>query len=422
VKFLFLTQYYPPEIGGPQTRLQSMATELLRCGHEVEVVTGLPNYPRGVFFDGYGKNIYLREIRNGIIVHRVWLYPAMGSGFARILNYATFSLACLFGLFRAAKPNYLIVESPPLTTSIPAWIASRLWNIPFILNVADLWPDAIVEHGFLKPGLMLRTFFALESWSYRKAAYVNAVTDGIRDALLSRKLVPPQKILRLPNGADTRHFYLRDPDMALKEKLGLQGKRIILWAGTLGFAHGLDFVLRAAKLLSGQPDVHFLFVGDGSSRQQLEQLAITLNLANVTFQDPVPIEDLPPYFSIAECGLASLRSLPTHDGAKPSKVFPVLASAMPLIFVGGGECARLVHAARAGIVVPPENPEALASAITRLFSDTEALRTMGLNGRRYVEEHFDWSKLVSSWVSQLTLPATQPFIPNSSVRQVAPNE
>jgi colanic acid biosynthesis glycosyl transferase WcaI len=420
LRFLFLTQYFPPEIGGPQTRLQSMATELVRRGHEVEVVTALPNYPRGKFFKGYQGKLYICETRDGIPVHRVWLYPAMGGGIGRMLNYATFTVTCLYGLARCQKPDFLLVESPPLTTSIPGCIASRLWNIPFIFNVADLWPDAIVENGFLQEGIILRAFLALEHWSYRKAAYVNAVTDGIRDALVTGKYVPPEKVLHLPNGADTRRFHPQPPDLALESKLGLTGKRIILWAGTLGFAHGLEFVLQAAKLLSDQSDIHFLFVGDGSARIKLQQQATELGLRNVTFKDPVPIEELPPYFSIAECGLASLRSLPTHDGAKPSKIFPILASGKPLLFIGKGECARLVDEAQAGIVVAPENPQALAAAVTELFSRPNLLRAFGANGRRFVEEHFDWSKLIGNWVTQLNIPESRPAATKMPSQEIKP--
>jgi colanic acid biosynthesis glycosyl transferase WcaI len=401
LRFLFLTQYFPPEIGGPQTRLQSMAEQLLRLGHEVEVVTARPNYPRGRFFDGCGSRFYVRELRNGVVVHRVWLYPAMGGGFGRILNYATFALTCIYGLFHAKKPDYLFVESPPLMSSIPAYLAKLVWGVPYIFNVADLWPDAVIENGFLRKGFIHRLLLVLESWSYREAAYVNAVTQGIREVLISQKLVPFQKVLFLPNGVDVVRFQQREPDIRLKRELGLEGKRIVLWAGTIGYAHGLEYVLHAAKLLESHPQIHFLFLGDGSTRSYLQQLKTELNLQNVTFRDPVPIEELPPYYSIAECGLASLRTLPSHEGARPSKIFPVLASGKPLIFVGRGECARLVESAQAGVVVPPEDPGALARQILGLFEDSILIRQLGENARRYVEENFAWSQLVEKWVSQL---------------------
>jgi colanic acid biosynthesis glycosyl transferase WcaI len=401
MRFLILTQYFPPEIGGPQTRLQSFAFELRRLGHEVEIVTGMPNYPLGRMFPGYERSFYRKEIRQDIVVHRVWLYPALGGGIQRMLNYGSFTLTSIFGLLRARKPDCIFVESPPLFLSIPAYIAGLIWRVPFIFNVADLWPDIIIEGGFLKSGLLARLLYALERWSYSRATYVNAVTEGLRESLLQKKLVPFEKILFLPNGVDTVLYQPRPSDENLKEKLGLKGKRVILWAGTLGHAHGLDYVLHAAKLLESHPEIHFLFIGDGSARANLERLRQDMKLRNVTFHDPVPLEQLPPYFSIAESGLSSLLGLPLYDGARPSKFFPVLASGKPLIFVGRGEAARLVEEANAGIVVPPEDPKALANAVLQLLENPHLVHEFGSNGRKFVEANLRWSKLINEWLVQL---------------------
>ncbi len=400
-KFLILTQYFPPEIGGAQTRLQSIATELRRLGHEVEILTGFPNYPHGKFFAGYERGFYRREIREGLTIHRVWLYPALGSGIQRMLNYGSFTCMTFFGLLKAKRPDYIFVESPPIFLSIPAYLAGIVWRAPFIFNVSDMWPDVIVEGGFLKEGFLVRCMRAIESWSYRKAIYVNAVTEGVHRDLLTKKSVPPEKILFLPNGADTVRFQPRPPDNALKAELGLAGKKVILWAGTLGLAHGLEHVLNAAKLLQGHDDIHFLFVGDGSAKKMLVQLREQLNLGNVTFHDSVQLDQLPPYFSIAEVGLASLIDLPLFDGARPSKLFPILASGKPLIFAGRGESARLVQAAKAGLVVPSGDPEAMARAVLELTQDAQLAQTCGQNGRDYVEAHLQWSQVVSEWLEQL---------------------
>jgi len=378
-----------------------MAEQLLRLGHEVEVVTARPNYPRGRFLDERGLRLYVREVRNGIVVHRVWVYPAMGSGLGRVMNCATFGVTSLLGLFRARRPDYLLVESPPLLTCIPAYLVKLVWRVPYIFNVADLWPDAMIEHGFLREGLLQQMLLALESWSYRKAAYVNAVTQGIRDVLVSQKHVPAEKVLFLPNGVDLSRFQRREPDLRLKRELGLEDKSVILWAGTMGYAHGLEYVLQAAKILEGHSHIHFLFLGDGSTRNKLRQLRTQLNLQNVTFRDPVSLEELPPYYSIAEGCLASLRALPSHEGARPSKIFPVLASGKALIFVGSGEGARLVESAQAGVVVEPENPPALAKEILRLFANRKMLLQLGENGRRFAETHLQWSNLVASWLENL---------------------
>ncbi len=410
MRFLLLTQYFPPEIGGAQTRLQSFATELLRHGHEVEVVTALPNYPRGKFFPGYENTFYRREISDGITVHRVWLYPAVGGGLKRALNYISFALTSLCGLWRARKPDYLFVESPPLFLSVPAFLAGLFWQVPFIFNVADLWPDVIVDGGFLKEGFIIRCLRKLEQWSYRQAAYVNTVTDWMLKVLREEKSIPKEKLLFLPNGVDTRKFRPLLPDEDLKRKLGLSGKQVVLWAGTLGYAHGLDKVLEAAKLLEGYPDLHFLFVGDGSARKDLVRLQQKLQLKNVTFCDPVPLDAISGYYSISFCGLASLIDIPTYQGARPSKLFPVLASGKPLLFAGKGEAAQLVERSQGGVVVPPGEPGLLAEALLRLARDPGLCSALGQSGRRFVEDHLDWSRLVCEWLLRLTSGAQ----PNSA--------
>lgn len=402
MRFLILTQYFPPEIGGAPTRLHCMATALTRMGHEVEVVTGLPNYPMGRFFAGYQNSLYRKEILDSVVVHRLWMCPALGGGLKRILNYGTFAAASFVGMFRAKKPDYLFVESPPLSLSVPGYFFSRFWRVPLILNVSDLWPDTAVEMGFIsKDGLLARAIGSLERWAYRKAAQVNAVTQGMRKSLLKDKAVPSEKVLFLPNGVDSSLFQPHRSDLSLKEKLGLQDKKIIIWAGTLGQAHGLQHVLQAAKLLEAHPEIHFLFLGDGTVRPSLERLRLELKLSNVSFRDPVPLEMLPPYFSIAESGLASLCSSPLYKDARPSKIFPVLASGKPLIFMGEGEAAKLIKESNAGIVVPPENPGALADAVLRLVKNPELVEELGRNGRRLVESNFQWSQIIEKWLLSL---------------------
>jgi glycosyltransferase involved in cell wall biosynthesis len=410
MRILILTQYFPPEIGGAPTRLQSFAAELKNLGHAVEVVTALPNYPRGRFFPGYEGAFYRRELRNGIVTHRLWVYPALGGGFARLLNYLSFTLTSFLGFFRCAKPDCIFVESPPIFLSMTAYIAGLFWRAPFIFNVADLWPDIVVEGGFLKPGLILNLLYALERWSYSKAAVVSVVTEGIRDTLLRKKSVRPEKLVLLPNGVDTALYSPRPADESFKRSLGLAGKKVILWAGTIGHAHGLEHVLCAAQLLESYPEIHFLFVGDGSARPHVEKLSAEMKLPNVSFRDPVPLEQLPPYFSIAEIGLSSLLNIPLYDSARPSKFFPILASGKPLVFAGRGEAARLLEDAGAGVVVPPENPKALAEAIVQLLDNPEALRRLGQNGHRFVVANLQWSNLVGDWIRQVSqLPATAKF-------------
>jgi colanic acid biosynthesis glycosyl transferase WcaI len=404
MKFLVLTQYFPPEIGAAPTRLSSVIRELRASGHEVEVVTALPNYPVGKIQPGYEGKFYHHEIRDRVTVHRTWVYATAGSGLPRLLNYLTFVVTSLYGLARANKPDFLFVESPPLFLTMTGYLYSRLRSVPFIMNIADLWPDTVVDMGLIRKGLATDILGQLELWSYRKAAYVNAITQGIRSALLSEKKVEPRKVLFLPNGVDTSIFRPRVPDEELKRKLGLAGKKIVLYAGTLGRAHGLENVLKSAQLLEHKPDIHFLFLGDGSERPRLENLKSELGLRNVTFHDFVPLSETNSFYSIADCGLASLLNLAMFEGARPSKIFAVLASAKPMIYFGSGEGARLVEQANAGVVVPPEDSVALARSVSELLEDPALVRELGNNGRRFVEENYDWSRLVDAWISSLSNP------------------
>jgi colanic acid biosynthesis glycosyl transferase WcaI len=411
MRFLILTQYFPPEIGAAPTRLSALIRQLRNAGHDVEVVTAFPNYPTGKIAPEYQGMFFRSENRENVVVHRTWLYATAGGGLPRLLNYLTFAVTSLWGLARATKPDFLFVESPPLFLTPTAYFYSRLRNVPLILNVADLWPDAVIEMGLLKKGLATEALSMLERWSYRQATYVNAITEGIRATLVNQKHLAPEKVLYLPNGVDTDYYQPGLADEKLKQVLKLSGKKIVLYAGTLGRAHGLENVLSAAQMLAHQPEVHFLFLGDGSERPRLEKLRDEMQLNNVSFHDFVPVARLHSFYSIADCGLASLLDIPIFDSARPSKIFAVLASGKPMIYFGKGEGARLVQSANAGVVVQPEDSAALAQAVSGLLSNPALIRELGANGRKYVEDNYEWSKLVNAWVSTLPqpLPASTAF-------------
>lgn len=399
MRFLILTQYFPPEIGAAQVRLAAFARELARLGHHVEIASALPNYPTGRIFPAYRKRFYYRENWEGMTVHRVWVYPSVGRGFKRLANYLSFSCTALWGLAKAQKPDYLFVESPPLTLGIPAFLVAKRWKIPFIFNVSDLWPDVALELKLIRDGLTLRLAKRLEAWIYRQATFVNAITEGIRQALLQKKRLPPHKVLFLPNGVDIELFKPTPPDEELARQLGLEGRKIILYAGTHGYIHGLQTALQAAKRLETEESL-FLFVGDGSEKSSLVQLARGMKLNNVRFLDPLPSEQVARLYSLAIAGLSVLRK-ESSAVVRPAKILACMAAGKPVLYSGSGEGACLVEEARAGLVVPPEDPQALAEAVRTLLRNPELGAELGQNGRRYVEERFSWRILVQNWLQQL---------------------
>lgn len=400
MKFLILSQYFPPEIGASQTRLAGIARELKAHGHEVEVVTAVPNYPEGKIRKEYRHRPFCKDDWEGITVHRVWVYPATGAGARRLINYLSFAVTSLIGLIRARRPDYLLVNSPPLFTGIPAFIMARLWRRPFIFCVADMWPDSVSGLGLMKEGPLLKLARGLEGCLYRKATYVSAVTEGIRQTLLERKRVPRHKVVFLPNGVDTDLFRPREPDEKLAQELGLAGRNVVLYAGTYGYAHGIEVVFRAAEKLRDE-NVEFIFVGNGSDGDRVLVLANDMKLSNVRFLPPAPPEYIARLLSISCAGLSTLRDVSLFADRRPAKIFPILGCGKPVLYSGAGEGAELIRDARAGIVTPPGDAAALAGAVKTIIANPDMAAQMGASGRKYIEDNLSWPLLVSDWLRQL---------------------
>ena len=399
MRVLILTQYYPPEIGAPQTRLAALARELRRRDHEVEVVTAMPHHLVGRTYKGYRGKFYMRDMVDGTTVHRTWVYAATGTGIRRIANYLSFTCTSLVGLALAQRPDVIFVESPPLFLSVPGWIAATLRKAKLIFNVADLWPDSVRELGVMQDGPMLRAAERLEAWTYRKADIVNAVTNGIEETLRSRKGVPAAKLRFLPNGIDVDSFSPRPPLQSLARSLRLDERRIFIYAGTHGIAQGLEHVVDAAKLVEDRAIV--LFVGSGPTKHALLERARRAGITNIRFVDPVPLDRMPAYFSLAYASIVPLVRSELMRGARPSKLFPALASGVPIVYSGEGEGAQLVADAQAGVVVPPENPTALANAMRELCDDVATRNEMAERARALAVDRFAWSTIVGSWLQTI---------------------
>lgn len=417
MRFLILSQYFSPEVGATQVRLSAFCRELVRAGHQVEVVTAMPHHPVGRIFPHYRGKFYRREFEQGITIHRVWLWCGAGrSSLWRVTSYLSFMLTAMFGLLKAKKPDFVFADSPPLFLGMTGRIAASLWRCPFIFNVADLWPDSVRDLGIMRDGFFMRLAERLEKWTYLNADYVTAVTGGIRETLLTRKGVPPAKLLFLPNGVDTQLFQPCAADELLKSKLGLSGKRVVIYAGNHGYAAGADQILYAAELLRQETSVHFLFVGDGPEKPKLQKLAQDQSLRNVSFLDSVPLNELPSLLSFAEIAVITLRRSGVMRGARPAKAFVMMAAGKPIVLAAEGEAEKLVRSAGAGLVVLQDQPRKLAAAILRLLSDPLLARKMGERGRQFVLEHFEWSHLVQTWLNQLA-EKSQSDTPSASIHE-----
>jgi colanic acid biosynthesis glycosyl transferase WcaI len=402
MRLTILTQYYPPEVGAPQARLSAIARELSRRGHEVEIVTAMPNYPIGEVAGGYRWRLYLSESVNEIRIRRSWIYAATGTGLKRIWNYLSFLLSSFFSLMFANKPDVLFVESPPLFLGLNAVILKKLRKIPYIFNVADIWPDSVRELGVIENKKVLYFLSKLEETIYSESLFVNAVTEGIYENITNDKGVEPGKVVFFPNGVDTNVFHPVSEDPILRERMGLGDEPMFVYPGTIGLAQGLDVVLHAARILEEEGTaVTILLLGAGSDRPRLQGIAQEMAIKSVRFLDPVAPEVVNQVLALSVGGLVTLKKLPILEGARPSKMFPIMAAGKPIVFSGDGEAARVIHEAGCGLTCEAENELQLAAAFRWCIENRESAEEMGESGRQFVEANLSWPVLVSSWLDRV---------------------
>jgi len=401
MRFLLLTQYFPPETGAAQVRLRETAQALQRHGHTVTVVTAFPNHPTGVIPEEYRGHWLMKDQVGDLTVWRTWVYPVQrGKFWKRLLNYFSFVFSAFWGIAKAGPCDVLFVESPPLFLGITAVIGSRLKRARLIVNVSDLWPESAVALGLVTNRTLIRLTEGLESWLYRRAWKLSAVTLGIRDTWLQRG-IPASKVAFLPNGVNLDLFRPQAADEALASELGLDGKFVLIYAGTMGYAQGLETLLEAAQILRNEPHFQFLFLGDGTEKPKLEEMASNLALPNVKFLGFRPVTEMPRFFSLAGASIVPLKKLKLFEGARPSKMFPAMGCAVPIIYSGEGEAVALITEAKAGLTVEPENPEALAAAIREMYNLPEHGKSLGRNGREYVEKNYAWDSIITSWLREI---------------------
>ena len=396
MRILYLSQYFPPEVGATQTRAYEMARHLVTAGHKVTMLTEIPNHPSGIVPPEYRGLLYERVDMEGIDVLRLWVKASPVKTFAsRMLFYLTYMFsATLAGLLLAhGRYDVIYATSPPLFVGGAALALSYLRRTPLIFEVRDLWPESAVALGEMTDSRAAALAGKLEEMCYNRARRIVVVTDGIRKRLEDRGY--GHKLDLIPNGANT-DLFRPDPEggAALREELGLGGKFLAVYAGIHGVAQGLETILQAATLVPAA-DVHFLFVGEGPKKAELLALRDKLGLTNVTMLAEQPRSGIPAYLSAADVALVPLRRLDLFQGALPSKMFDAWACGCPIILSIDGEARQVLEQADAGVFVEPEDAGQMARAILRLKDDPERLHRYQRNGRRFVEMNYSRQQLAA---------------------------
>lgn len=402
---LFITPYYPPEKAAAAVCVSENAVRMAKYGHQVTILTTVPNYPDGIVAPEYRGHLLQEETLNGVRVVRVWSCVSPNKGFQRrILAQFSFGLlAPLLGWREVGQPDIIIVQSPPLFDAIAVRLLAWFKHCPFIFMVSDLWPKSAVELGVLRNRLFIRLSEWLEWSTYQHASLVWVVTEGIKRVLLARGF-PPERLLLLTNGVDTVKFH-PSPRAQARQELDWDERFTVVYVGTHGLSHGLATMLDTAERLKNNPAIHFVLVGDGAEKASLVAQARKRALTNITFYDPQPHQRVPVFLAAADACLVHVRrNIPVFTGMLPIKMYEAMACGKPVLLAVDGEARRLAEQeAGAAIYVEPENPVALASAILSLQQRPEQAQALGQRGRALVEEKFDYDQLALALDARITL-------------------
>lgn len=403
MKILFLTQYYPPEIGAPQNRLHELAIRLKVNDIEVEVLTAMPNYPKMEIFEDYKSGKVKEELIDGVKIYRSKIYVSKSKGiFSRLLNYFSFVWTSYWRGRKLGNYDFLLVESPPLFLGYSAMALSRKLNAKLIFNVSDLWPESAEKLDIVTNKTLLKFAYNLEAKCYKRASLITGQTQGIVDNIKER--FPQKKVYWLPNGVDVSFYDPKNYEpIGFREKYNFKKDDILFfYGGILGYAQGLQTVVRAAHLVKENLAIQIILQGSGPEKENLEKLKNTLQLINIHFLPSVPKIEMPNILKEVDVALVPLRKLDLFQGAIPSKIFEALAMEKPLLLGVEGEAKQhFIDKANAGLSFEPENEIDLAEKMIQFSANRNQLVEMGKNGRLYVSEHFNRNKIASDFIQEL---------------------
>jgi glycosyltransferase involved in cell wall biosynthesis len=355
----------------------------VNAGHQVTVITGAPNFPKGKVFDGYRNHLWHEETIAGIRVIRVWTYISANEGFVkRTLDYLSYMFTGFFASMFVRSVDIVVGTSPQFFTVCATYASSLIKQVPWVFELRDIWPESIRVVGAMKQSKALDLLEHVELFLYRKSSVIVSVTHAFRDLLMMRG-VNGDKIHVVTNGVDISRFSPRDKDPELLQKYGLQDKFVAGYIGTHGLAHALDTLLDAAQALKVAPDgdrFRIIFLGDGANKAALYQRAKAEGLDNVLFVDSVSKDQVVRYWSLLDASIIHLKKDSLFNTVIPSKLFECMAMSIPVLHGVQGESASIVEREDVGLLFEPENPDALIKGLRRMANDQLLLNRYRSNG------------------------------------------
>ncbi|MCW5313657.1 WcaI family glycosyltransferase [Nostoc sp. KVJ3] len=387
---LIYSYNYHPEPIGIAPLMTELAEGLVKRGHKVRVITGMPNYPQREIYDEYRGKWYITEHKNGVTIQRSYLRIKSKPNLVdRLLLELSFIFTSLPQAFKGKRPDVIILTVPPLLGILPATIFSWLYNCPLVLNVQDILPEAAVRVGLLKNKWMIRTLAALEKFAYRTAHTISVIADGFRDNLVN-KGVPVNKIVCIPNWVNVNFIHpLPKQNNSWISSHQLDGKFVVLYSGNIALTQGLETVIEAAVCLRHIRDIVFVIVGESIALQRLQEYCLLNGADNVLLLPLQPREKLPEMLAASDIGLiVQKRNVISFN--MPSKIPLLLASGRPIVgsVPATGTAAKAIELSGGGIIVEPESPDAMAAAVYNLYANPTLGTKLGKAGRQFAEENY----------------------------------
>jgi glycosyltransferase involved in cell wall biosynthesis len=409
VKILYVSQYFPPEMGAPAARASELAHHWSAAGHEVSVLTGFPNHPTGVVPPEWRsrlRRLTFHEKVGNIDIFRSWLWPLPNrKSHERVCNYTSFFLSAALRGLTLPRPDVIIATSPQLLVGLAGWWIAFSRQIPFVFEVRDLWPESLAAVGVGGEGSLLHhTLGGVAQFLYEHAAHIVVVTPAFKDRLIDDWRVSSEKISIVANGVETEVFAPVPPSatLDLRKQLNAQNKFLVSYIGTMGNAHGLETLLDSASQLQHRsPDVLFLLLGEGAEKDRIRSLAQSRGLTNVQFLDQQPREKIPAFIAASDACLVLLKKADVFKTVTPTKMLEFMSCCRPVILGVDGQARQIVEEADAGIAIEPENPDALVAAMERLNADRELGRAMGQKGRDYIVKNFSRASTAGKYIRVL---------------------
>lgn len=404
MKILILTQYFPPETGAPQNRLHSLAGYFSNLGADVSVLTAMPNYPKMEVFDGYRGKFYKYEEQGNIKVYRAWIFVSKSkSVIFRLLNYFSFVFSSLLvGVFKINKNDIIICESPPLFLGISAIIIKWINGSKLVFNVSDLWPESAEKLNIINNKFLFKITYKLESIIYKNSNLISGQTQGIVKNISNR--FPSVKTYWLPNGIDFNQYNVLANGNEFKVNHEInKDDFILMYAGILGYAQGLDVILRSAFVTRNFSEIKYVIIGDGPEKEKLFLLTKEMNLSNVKFIGNIPRSKMSDAIAASSAYIVPLKKNDLFLGAIPSKLFEPLAMGKPILLGVDGEARELfIENGNGGLFFTPEDADDLAEKILHLNSNRNKIASLGENGKQFVTLNFNREKIAKLFYDQLT--------------------